>query len=1514
MSLAPRFLLVFILSGLFGFAAVAEAQLGRPISRSASFVDAPRSVRQYLREAEESIADEQYSDAVIRLGDMLAREPDPALDEDLSGQDYFVEAAEAADRGAVLRESVLRQARQMLAELPADGLETYELRYGPPARRELAAAVESRDIELLRGVRRKYFHTRAGYQASLLLAQDAIYRGQPLAASLLLDEIVATPQALETLGDSVVLMHAAACQLGGRELPEVPQRSETVTLGGEEQPWPSEQELADWIDRQYHGAERTPRSSGSEHALRGGVPDRNGSDAGEMPLSLELWIQRATASPSQERQVRERSDELVARGALAPPSWTPLLIGDYVLMKSTERLLGVDFNTGKLVWEYPWTSPSPTHDETGLTFDMLADDGDRSDLLMQRIWNDQPYGQITSDGERVYQLHDLGQVEGATFGPWGQRGTRPADGSRNSLVALKLATEGKLAWSLGNQEDNPTDFSEAFFLGPPLPIDGRLYVLVELSGDICLSCLDPATGSEFWRQPLVAVESGGVEVDPIRRVAGAVPTYHEGVLICPTGAGAMVAFDLADRTLRWGVSFKRSAEFERRAFGRTGSVDVMQLMQRWSDGTAVASGTDVVVTPVESDRALGYDLITGEARFNGINRIHFRYLAGIRDGRFYLVGSDRMQAYDLETGSSLWSTPEHLVAAGQRISGHGMFGDGEYFLPTTNNQIIRVSLEDGTVLGRRSCNFSLGNLVAVDGKIISQSPTELAVALGEATLEPRVTKLLAEDPDDFDALVRKSQLLIQRGEREEALQLLEKTRQRQPDNDEVRMLSVLAMLGILREDPAADPDLYDVLDDLVDQPESRAELISLRVRAGIAGSDYSEAISQLIRLSDLVGQPTAFPEPFDTVGGEEPRQCSIDSWIAARVAELAGRASEEELAVINDTLTEQLAPAQGGSNQLLQQYVKHFGVLDGVESLREELFERFQLADAALEMERVALGHISPSRLEALSDRRLSMLGEAYGTGRFGEDAQRVATALRQRGKEETATQIEAYPEVGAREVDREQWSKDVELTWDSVRTMRGRSNSVSGIRYLPTRRLAGDQLRGWHVVRESSNPLAIRDPNGLVHPISIEQEQRQGSDLPKTLVSGGVMIVVLSDQIVALDLYRTFDNDTPVLWSRSTGGDGGSIAKRRSVMNVFDDQVLLDVINTNVPSSVTAEFRVGPITGDRLLILQGGELVCLDLMTSEQLWRNSDAPLGGAVVCDDQRVAVVSPEADEVVFFNLLDGEKLASEPWNGGDLWAGTGEYVLCYDQADDAPTDDAAPETPAMYDIRLIDPFTDDVLLHRRAAPANRRSENVEAAYGQVVEGRYLALFDTEGTAVIWDLVEARQLAELEDLPKYDDLNGLQAVLLEEQFLLLPRRRQMPKEESGTATLQTANMPNHQRVDAVISVSLEQGEHRWTEQFDAPWGCTLAQPSAIPILTLTRGWSDFNATGSRKRELEVLAMDVRDGDTLVQERREVPSGANLIETVVAAQPEQRRVTCRIGAEELTFDFADTPDSRSR
>ena len=177
----------------------------------------------------------------------------------------------------------------------------------------------------------------------------------------------------------------------------------------------------------------------------------------------------------------------------------PLVIGDLMLLRSPRRLTAFDVRTGKQLWENP---PAVKMQQT-----KSKTPGDEPESeLWQRFWEDAPYGQLSSNGSEVFLIDGL-DVARCGNGPRliavGNRiqiASRPAR-PYNRLVALSLRQEGKLVWSVGgppcdepqpemadslppNLETARDAHSRAgyFFLGPPLPHNGQLYVLAEKEG------------------------------------------------------------------------------------------------------------------------------------------------------------------------------------------------------------------------------------------------------------------------------------------------------------------------------------------------------------------------------------------------------------------------------------------------------------------------------------------------------------------------------------------------------------------------------------------------------------------------------------------------------------------------------------------------------------------------------------------------------------------------------------------------------------------------------------------------------------------------------------------------------------------------------------------------------------------------------------------------------------------------------------------------------------------------
>ncbi|TWU27112.1 PQQ enzyme repeat protein [Novipirellula galeiformis] len=1472
----------------------------RPISgaQSGRFIEAPRGMLQQLREAERAIESQSYSDAVVRLGDLLQRDSRANDENGLGGQDFFLDADEATNGTTLFKESLFRRARDIVGSLPSQARETYQLRYGPLSRKMLGDAAATRDWKAVAAVRRMYFHTDAGYEASLLLAKREFYGGHALAASMLLDDIVTVPAAISHLGESVHLLYAATCHASGRDVAEFDWKGASVTIDGKSETIASADEWKSWLEKHLLNRDAIERND-ADYPIFGGEPNRNELSQGEMPLENERWLLDTTASPRQGRTLREVSSSLASSGKLPPPSWTPIRVGDQVLMRTTERLVGVDYLSGKRIWMYPWFSPHQSHQSNEIEFDAIPGEDDAADLLTQRVWNDLPYGEISSDGKRVFMVDDLGEVEMASFSPiMGMRGTRPADSSSNTLVALDLATEGKLLWRLGKGESTASTLSDAFFLGPPLPLDGRLYSLVEIAGDILLVCLDPATGEELWRQHLTAVETGGVDTDPVRRVAGATPTFHEGVLICPTGAGAMVAIDLVDRMFRWGTIFNRNDDFARNMAGRGRGVETVPLMQRWHNGTAIAADQTLLVTPIESDRLYGFDLVSGEALFSEKNRITMRYLAGIRDGKFFLVGTNQMSAYDAQTGTNVWTTTSDLLTVGQNISGRGVFGEGYYLLPTTSNEIIKVSLSDGSALDRRQLRFPLGNLVAAQGELMSHSPTSLAVAYGEASLGPKIEQALARNPEDIQALIHKAELLIQRGQRDEALTLLARAREQEPDNDEALMLSVAAMLDSLRESPEVDGGLVETLDKLIYQPEQRVELLALRVRAALQAEKHEDAAKYMLELSNVVTSEPASEDAINRIVSDAGRQCSLDAWLAARSAELASQTGAKDRERVNRIFADSFADKLHSPNNLLWRLLQQFGSVTGSDPIRNELSTRFEKEQEWLRAYSLQLGNrlATDAQLESLPTDRLFRLAKIYARSGFAKDAIHILEQLRGREDGPELAMLDELEAATLPLITTPEWSDSASLKWEP-RPSRTRATMSLKQQVSETTILAGREFQGWRLVSEGAFALALRNPHGYPRGIPLDLENRQrdmGQNEAK--ISGGVMVVVTPNALVAIDLHRLDSQaNESVLWRHSLSSDDSPLLKRRSSPTRFGDQVFQYLINGATARTPVPTFNLGPILGDRVLALQGGELMSLDLFTSETQWRNSDAPVSGVVLCDGKQIAVVSDSEKRMVFYDLHDGAKRGETPWTHGQIWTAQGEHVLAYQ-----PT-----TTSREYEIRLINPFTNDIKLSKRAAEANRTNENIPASYGRIVGGRYFSLLDTAGNATLWDLMDATEISSLQ-LPAYPDLIGLHAMRLEDKFFLLPMRRPKPNELPSSSQLHTREGNDHETTNALFTISLGDGTLLWQKEFEEAWGCTIHQPDSTPAVLLTRGRSTFRNPPVRTRTLDFVAFDVDDGHEVASVLdKDVPSHTNELETQTKIPPGQDLVIVDIGIEKLQLNY---------
>jgi outer membrane protein assembly factor BamB len=1512
------------------------------------FIEPPRSIMQVINEAERSIAADRFSEAVVGLGDMLARDVVADVDADLAGQDFFLDAGEG---GRSVGRSMMREAERILGELPVAGQELYELRFGAKAKQLLDIATAARDRSQLREISRRYLHTDAGLDATMLLGQMNLSEGKAVGAMAILRRLAAIPKARKRFGDPLMVSLAQAEALAGRKESAVEHliiasKNGNVALSVDAGPGRPEDDPTAWLERQFGRLAIQPDSGDQSLWIANGGPTSRGAGRGNLPLSRVRWDVPTTTSRPQQRSLEQFEEEGGAE--VPPPSWQPIKVGDQLLMRTTERLMAVDFETGIRIWEFPWSNGPKNKDTEFMEVEQFGNADEARELLIQRVWNDLPYGRMTSDGKRVFLLDKLGEVEMAQINQFGMpmiRGRRPADTSSNSLVALDLSTEGKLLWTRGKEAIEPAEnnLAEAFFLGPPLPVEGLLYQLAELAGDIYLLALDPESGRELWRQQILGNDGGRVSTDPLRRIGGAMPAYSDGILVCPTGAGAVVAIDLTSRSLLWGYNFSAddtNISFLQNRRNFRAAPRQSDMLDRWLDGTPTVCDGIVLITPVERDRIYALDLVTGTEPWAPLLRNDFRYLAGCRDGQFFLVASNRMQAYSLASGKPTWPTAA-ILPSGELISGTGVFGDGVYYLPTSTGNIVAVDLATGKIVQRRSVGYGLGNLLADGNSIVSQTATDLSVAFAEAPLRNIVDQRLQTDADDQWAMVRKGELLLESGERDQAVEWLLRAREGAPQDEEVRMLLVDALLTAIRNGRRPDPETTALLDQLIEMAPQRVELLRLKSLAALDEQQPIQAVENLIELSQIVlreeqvrrgGKPQFFASGPDL-------QIALDPWIAAQLRRAIQGAEATDSERIREIVAEYITPRVADTSPIRRRALTEFGSSLAADPLRIGMWSTAIDEGELGRAERLGLDAIILA--DQLADdgqwnkkQWQARLAGLYLNAGFDRDALRYARAA-QGSADESANESavsNADPDTAPEDPDSpvdesstpplrpDQIGGPViedEIVWllerrsaphnwpggvtMSARDEQARPNQRGGkMATIDIVGYRGEHMAQWQPKLDSGAVL-LRDPRGFDHRIDLQNTQN-ANEMVQVAIDGGLMFFLTSDEIIAVDLLalQTTAIDS-ILWRRKWWNQAGNkSARSRSESVFFDDNRRNYIFSVEKDGRMTSGvMRLGTVVGSRMFLLQGGDVVAIDVVTNDEMWRSSGHENDAFLVANDRAVGVVSA-ASGVQVLSYHDGQPLGKNLWEPSErLIAAAGPHVLTLRNE---PFDGGE---GVQRVVRLRSPIDDSEVL--KIAVGGGKPESDTRA--RLVDGRFMVLLTQEGRLVVWDMLEGRSITDRQ-VEFEGRLTGIR-VLRNRDSLVLCLERREDRDMNQMAQNQTQVLAGPEHVDTdgpLIAVGLGDGEIRWRHQLEGPWGISLDQPADSPLIILTRTRTTFEGTSKGDKSMDLLAVDTRDGQTAVRvDGMSVVSNLTAINTTTQVRTDQNMVDVTVDRYGFSFQFAD-------
>lgn len=1281
-----------VLLGMFSNVAVAQRAFGLNAAEEDLFLPAPRVMLRLLREAEQAIAEERFTDGIAALEQLLRLDSeDPQVDESL-GQDYFLEPK----RKGYYNRTIKGEAMRLLGTLPAEGRKSLEIRVGVKARQELDAAVASQTFSAIEAVARDYPHTEAGYDAMVLVAQLRMAEGQPLAAASLLQSLLEYPGARNRFGVKLAEATAIAFRQAGRKenAKEVLKRASgyfpnaeinagrPVTLN----------EDTDWVAVVDGLTESLPWTSpmvAEEWMTSGGTAERNAAAVVGMPLASPRWFERNHGSIKEEEALAAVADSAQLQNKVILPKFEARCVNNLILSKTTDNaIFARNFHTGQLVWHYYFHRAAvDITDGYRDNFESTLPGAAVSEDLRNRVWGSSAFGNFSCDAERMYFVStpDERQIS------LSQR--RSSISGTNTLDGVSLARQGFAVWQVGgDKSDAEPKLTGAYFLGPPLPYQGQLFCIVEINETTFLVVLESATGREIWRQQLLQTRT--IEQDTLRQGLAISPTISEGTILCPTGAGAIVAVDLQNRSLRWAKQYQTSRPaIETRGIGQMDFYDQHDALEpRWQEPFIIAQQGMMLTTPPESNVLLCLDILTGESKLrgDGERRGSGRYIVGANEQIIVVATNTKLVATQLD-GRQGW---ELDFPKGHTLAGKGIWQVDSMLIPLSGRKLIKVDTQ-GKLLDTATVDLPLGNLFAYKQQLISVSATGVAVYFTRESLEKDVEARLALNPNDVWGLNRKSQLLIASGQLDAALAMLEKSYSVDPKNADTRFLLVEVLLAAFESNFAKYQPLAAKYDAVFDFPRQRFRYLQCVALGHVENHRYVEAFERLIelmknRLNESFTNQQRAREMLKVGNGYSVES---DAWIATQLARTYASAEPTDQRRMLALVERELESIRGSMLAVKRQYLRYLAWLP--------------LAAPELLLAAEELKRVEPSISERLLQPVL-----------LGPDAAAKATAERflRNHPEEDWQQLIAFmgdlqpfpgranlflpPRNRTNSSERAQ-SEPQAMTLEGLQNLppwpQGRMNQAepTGGMFVgavgsplmgPQNRYGRPRLS----IRATDTNIEVLNQNG--DPVKVMRLDRATSDIDDPFrchIDGGILLIESAAELVALDKNR--ESRRELLWRYSLLNPAAGPSRPVTHMPLSVDYSPLGFALYRRAGAERPSL-VGPITPTGVVVQVGATINMLDLVKGSLVWSRDGFSDQTRFAVQGIEVAVVEPSTGVVLVLDCRDGSEIRKLPFKGDwKHWMVRGHLMVDYAMGQSKGTSSGL-RTPAddPSTIRIWNPF--------------------------------------------------------------------------------------------------------------------------------------------------------------------------------------------------------------------------------
>jgi len=1271
-----------------------------------------RGLEQMVREVDESLAAKNWLEAAEKF--------DTAWQAAVRGDDplmlkFGTETRQLAPGETSSVAGGVATLESLYSRAPEEFRSSYSQQFADVAEQSIQRAIQSTDIRALSDLTARYYFCASSETAMRVLAKHHLDRGDSLDAALVLGRL----QRRLTQPDVRVTLQMATCyQKAGLQkdaeelLASAPQGALENYVGPDAallkpgtpeaiQSWLKKQAGADLAEsddwRQPGGSYRR---LAQQPAVPAGLVEQWTSDS--FHVHDVLYADTYNPRISGARQPLERTlEHLSLRNNVIVPTCSPLVVDDLVILRTPFGVRAIRIETGELVWEV--TRPdtglrsllenaqaldSARRRARGLEFQLA----EISLELVYHVLRTNTSAQMSVSGNTLFIVDECSPAR------WGDRtamflqGQSPGTSPSNYIRAYDVRS-GLFLWEIGGQTQSASRtagkgnlLAGYYFLGAPLVLGQQTYVLAESGEAISLIQIRPPGENSqgnpsITRSQVLTIPQFKLPSHPVRQHAGLIPSFAQGLLICPTCDERIVAVSAQDNTIRW--VFRYGGNTRTQDLGGSDQVLIggfdlfdserVDVASRWTDSLARIASGKIIVTPRDSDQLYCLDLQQGTELWT-LPRSAFHSVAAVTDEMVVLAGNQRIAAFRLDNGTELWSCEiRNGVVSGTCVSTGRLL-----HVPTSSGEIVVLDLTSGQHLFSQPAEGSsvAFNLLAVKEGLLKQSPTSASWLKPKS--EPAPADLAAE--------------LLMKGNAAEAKTKLLSTLEATPQDRESRELLIQVLLAELRSDfdghrgqvtqvrqliensvQEADvaPLLHSLLNmNLTDVPviarqiQNRTERYQSELSELVAASMQNSTDVAVEQLADdiaalILDLPSAQEKVVSAGFLRRRKSCLTVSGIRRAIL---NRPNGEQQ-VLQQQLTEvigQVAQSLPADETRLQ-FVSHLasaGLGAAALSILNEDVDPFWNHRAKLLAESICLTEsMQPARPEPY-DQLLAIWKSRgdLGTVRAWQhdlsqpisDLTRLRFQIRsedvrtERLKAAQTLADELAPQAPA------VWNGEPVVTPSDHKTM----TDVTARKLpanLPDRAIplygAPGYFRGWSFSMTSAlTPpvqLVAHDPEGRIRwtaelPL-LDLMNRYGNhnsqDRMYVTTWGPLLAFKIHSAVIVIDgTSADADRSPRILWR-------DDLSRISSEENVFRDFVPgADRLPQYFPQ-LSGFYPVGQLTPYGLPVIAGQRLLMLEPLTGSSLWDVDGIPRDVVLLCDEESVLLLSETSRQIEVRSLIDG-----------------------------------------------------------------------------------------------------------------------------------------------------------------------------------------------------------------------------------------------------------------------------------